>query len=277
MKTVAIAALGLCAAAGSASAFVAPGPVAARGVPQRLRMSEVEEPVEATAEEPVEVTPAAVPTTTNVGIISPGMSVAVPFLERPAGLDSFKLAGDYGFDPLGFAKDKESLIKYREAEIKHARLAMLAAAGWIFAERFDAGLAGIFGVDSPVADIGGFSPSVLNGGLDKVSPFYWGGVVAFTAAIEIYGAKVKAGACDDSYTPGDFSFDPLGYYPVDKESRFEMQEKEIKNGRLAMLAIVGFAVQEFVTKVPVAAETPFFFEPITKFMSDFSAANGYLQ
>jgi hypothetical protein len=30
--------------------------------------------------------------------------------------------GDYGFDPLGFAKTKESLTYYREAEVKHARL-----------------------------------------------------------------------------------------------------------------------------------------------------------
>merc|ERR1719502_2266909 len=42
----------------------------------------------------------------------------------PAVLDG-SLPGDVGFD-----KNKNSLLWMREAEIKHARLAMLAAVGW---------------------------------------------------------------------------------------------------------------------------------------------------
>merc|ERR1712066_1171339 len=38
-----------------------------------------------------------------------------------------ELAGDYGFDPLGLGKDIEQVRKYREAELIHARWAMLAA------------------------------------------------------------------------------------------------------------------------------------------------------
>ena len=34
---------------------------------------------------------------------------------------------------------------------------------------------------------------------------------------------------------------------------------EIKNGRLAMLAITGFAVQEFLYGSPVVQQTPMFF------------------
>lgn len=56
----------------------------------------------------------------------PTMSEALPFMARPAALDG-SLAGDVGFDPLGFAKNKEDLMNYREAEIKHARLAMLVS------------------------------------------------------------------------------------------------------------------------------------------------------
>jgi hypothetical protein len=37
-------------------------------------------------------------------------------------------------DPLGFAKDKATLVRMRDAEIKHSRLAMLAAAGWPLSE-----------------------------------------------------------------------------------------------------------------------------------------------
>ena len=35
-----------------------------------------------------------------------------------------KLAGDKGFDPAGFATSTEKLRIYREAELKHGRLAM---------------------------------------------------------------------------------------------------------------------------------------------------------
>ena len=36
------------------------------------------------------------------------------------------LAGDFGFDPLLLADTPKKLLWYREAEMKHARLAMLA-------------------------------------------------------------------------------------------------------------------------------------------------------
>jgi Chlorophyll A-B binding protein len=58
--------------------------------------------------------------------VQPSMSVALPFMPRPLALDG-SLVGDVGFDPLGFAKSKEDLMNYREAEIKHGRLAMLVS------------------------------------------------------------------------------------------------------------------------------------------------------
>merc|ERR1712216_553084 len=39
--------------------------------------------------------------------------------------------GDFAFDPLGLAKDEATLERYRVAEIKHARLAMIAIGGFI--------------------------------------------------------------------------------------------------------------------------------------------------
>jgi Chlorophyll A-B binding protein len=56
--------------------------------------------------------------------LQPKMSQSLPFLQRPTALDG-SLVGDVGFDPLGFAKTKADLVNYREAEIKHGRLAML--------------------------------------------------------------------------------------------------------------------------------------------------------
>lgn len=51
------------------------------------------------------------------------MSLAIPFLKRPKNLDG-TLAGDVGFDPLGFSKNEGALAEYREAEIKHGKLDM---------------------------------------------------------------------------------------------------------------------------------------------------------
>jgi light-harvesting complex I chlorophyll a/b binding protein 4 len=46
---------------------------------------------------------------------------------------------------------------------------------------------------------------------------------------------------------GDFKFDPLGFKPKDAAGLKSMQEKEINNGRLAMIAIAGMVVQELVS------------------------------
>jgi Chlorophyll A-B binding protein len=54
----------------------------------------------------------------------PEMSESLPFMMRPPALDG-SMVGDVGFDPFGFAKTKDDLMNYREAEIKHCRLAML--------------------------------------------------------------------------------------------------------------------------------------------------------
>ena len=56
----------------------------------------------------------------------------------------------------------------------------------------------------------------------------------------------KAGLLRDSYVPGDLGFDPLGLKPEDAEDFFNMQTKELQNGRLAMLAAAGFMAQELV-------------------------------
>ena len=131
-------------------------------------------------------TPArAAPTATE-----PEMCRALPWLERPAGLDSLKdadyamylQAGDFGFDPLGWAEvgwglnEGESveerddrLYAYREAELKHGRLAMLAAVGWPLSELYDGRLSMRLGMRPELVNVDdsgvGLAPSLLNGGL----------------------------------------------------------------------------------------------------------------
>ena len=96
---------------GSASAFTSPA--AKASVSFRKMSDDASEGETTTFPEPVV---AALPT----------MSQALPFATRPSALDG-SLAGDVGFDPLGFAKSREDLMNFREAEIKHCRLAMLVS------------------------------------------------------------------------------------------------------------------------------------------------------
>merc|ERR1711884_76493 len=116
-------------------------------------------------------------------------------------------------------------------------------------------------------------PSVLNGGMGKISPFFWGISIVLAAAVDIYGLTAhptKKGAFSipipeskqKGYFPGNLGFDPFGLYPKEEAQQKWMQTAEIKNGRLAMIAITGFAFQEFFTHVAVVNETPFFFQPI---------------
>jgi hypothetical protein len=184
-------------------------------------------------------------------------SQSLPWLDRPEALDG-TYQGDVGFDPLGFAKNKEDLRLYREAEVKHARLAMLAALGWPISELFDRTIAQNLGW-KVVIDASDRAPSVLNGGLDKISPVYWAGIITAAAAIDLI--QINKSVKNPNYTPGNLNFDPLGLYPADKEGQDRMKLAEIKNGRLAMLAITAFAIQEAVTKMGVV-DNPFLFHQL---------------
>ncbi|KAL3807189.1 hypothetical protein ACHAXA_005450 [Cyclostephanos tholiformis] len=188
------------------------------------------------------------------------MSKALPFAQRPKLLDG-SLPGDVGFDPFGFGgADKVSLLNMREAELKHSRLSMLAAVGWPLAELWDKSIAGFLGLE-PALTSTGASPSLLNGGLDKIEPDYWVIVVAIAGLAELANKETKD-AKGKTYVPGDCGFDPLGLMPKDKEGMMAMQTKEIKHGRVAMMAILGYAVQEALYRSPVTDETPFFFKSI---------------
>ena len=184
-------------------------------------------------------------------------SITLPFLNRPKALDG-TYAGNVGFDPFGFAKNKEDLRLFREAEIKHARLAMLAAAGWPLSELFDKKIAAYLDLQ-PVVDASNHAPSVLNGGLAKISPVYWAGILLLASAVDIVQIQ-KSGP---NSTPGDLGFDPFNLFPADKEGQYKMLLTEIKHGRLAMIAITAFAFQEAVSKIGIIDETPFFFHPLS--------------
>ena len=142
---------------------------------------------------------------------------------------------------------------------------MLAAAGWPLSELWDRKIASILDLP-PILDATNRAPSVLNGGLGKINPAYWIGCIALAAAVEGYGGMVnskKAG-----YYPGDYGFDPFGLYPKDENGQARMRLSEIKNGRLAMVAITAFAAQEFVAGSAVIDHAAIFFKPITQVLAD---------
>lgn len=185
------------------------------------------------------------------------MSASLPFLRRPEMLDG-SLPGDRGFDPFNFSSDSSALMWYRDSEIKHARLAMLAAVGWPIAELFHKAIASNFDL-KPILALQDKVPSVLNGGLALTSPLFW---VAAISAAGILEAIATKNANDGRSEPGDFGFDPLGFMQRTTETqKFYVQEAELFNGRLAMLAITGYALQEWFTNMAVVDQTPIFFKP----------------
>lgn len=176
----------------------------------------------------------------------PKMSVALPFMKRPKFLTG-ELAGDVGFDYFGFANSKTALMGYREAEIKHARLAMLAVLGWPLSELLD-------------LDASGHAPTLLNRGLAKINPLFWGTFYFAATVIDLYGIYKEVTARNYAF-PGDLGFDPLGFYPEGEEERMEMQVAEIKHGRIAMIGVAAIALQEYIGREGVVETTPIF-EPV---------------
>jgi hypothetical protein len=145
----------------------------------------------------------------------------------------------------------------REAEIKHSRLAMLACLGFPIAELFDKPIADAIGLPAALTKWGG-SPSLVNGGLGKIDVVYWVAVAALAGIIELENGKMKEEKGKE-YLPGDCNFDPLNLLPKDKEGQMAMMTKEIKHGRLAMMAILGFVAQEALYRTPIVNQIPFKF------------------
>jgi light-harvesting complex I chlorophyll a/b binding protein 4 len=70
------------------------------------------------------------------------------------------------------------------------------------------------------------------------------GWISFVEAVS-FGALANMNEFDR--VPGDFQFDPFKLYPKDPAKQKEMQLKELKNGRLAMIAIGGMVTGASVT------------------------------
>jgi len=203
---------------------------------------------------------------------------AIPALPEPGYRqfdDPILDQADAGFDPLNlgttkaifWGQDAETqYYNYREAELKHGRLAMLAALGWLSSEQLQAGLAQSLNLPDDLVggELGELAPSLVNGGLGGVPTWFFPAVVLVTAWIE--SIPKQRGLRSDALTykpgrgrvPGDFGFDPLGFQKVAEGFGRDLKwlhNAEVKNGRLAMIAITAFVAQEFVTRGSVLLET----------------------
>jgi light-harvesting complex II chlorophyll a/b binding protein 5 len=196
--------------------------------------------------------------------------LALPMLPEPEYrqyADPFLAEADVGFDPLNlasttspFGDGKAAYWNYREAEVKHGRLAMLAALGWIAAETFQPQLAARYGLPDELAT-GELAPSILNGGLLGLPSLFLPVVVMIASWIELAPQRKDARSSTVSYkpqigrVPGDYGFDPLDL-EVQIRSIFGydkvwLHNAELKHGRLGMLAITAFVAQEVLLKIPV--------------------------
>jgi hypothetical protein len=181
------------------------------------------------------------------------------------------MPGDVGFDPLGLANfdlsvdgatDKQRsaalvLRDYRDAELKHGRLAMLAAVAWPLQEQLNPYFAAKLHMPNLVAETGGLSPSVLNGGLEQAPVA--ASVLAFAAmvsAVELQGLRIKEATPVNEWRVGDYGTARIA--EPGTEQFFSLQEGEIWNGRIAMIAIFAYVVQEALTGFPTANTIPFF-------------------
>jgi len=130
------------------------------------------------------------------------------------------------FDPAGFAKvgDKEGFNNLRAAEIKHGRVAMMAALGAVVQhfvkfpgfEKVPAGVSAVF-----------------------TTPGTYGFIVLL-----VFGAGFELGIWvqDPAKEPGNFG-NPVGWGSYDDD----MRNKEINNGRFAMFAALGIIAADILT------------------------------
>jgi len=163
------------------------------------------------------------------------MSKSMPFLLEPANTKGW--VGDVGFDPLGFS-DNFDMKWLRESEIKHGRICMLATVGYVMQQFWT--LPGLLHVDDS-----NLAPTVV--GASAMLQ-----IVGYVGVLEFWTNKGKVTMEDmfedETRVPGAFGFDPMGLSVGKSQEQKELMEyKEIKNGRLAMLAIGGMIHHNWVT------------------------------
>lgn len=183
-----------------------------------------------------------------------------------AGVGSGTLPGDWDFDPLNLA-DKDYIKQaqyrlldllpggnpnndppppprpsalvlrdYREAEIRHGRLAMLAVIIWPIQEKIDRLL-----LDEDKCGPLLYGPITL-----PYLPLFMTLVMMLLGYLDIYAKDIQEEEdIGDAFLPGDCFWDPLRILEgAPATMKRNMQERELFNGRVAMVAFAAFVFEE---------------------------------
>jgi len=181
------------------------------------------------------------------------MSQALPWMPVPEDLTNDplnkSLPGDVGFDPLGFASNDyvqevwdnfgftfDRMRWYREAELMHGRVAMVATFNLLLRETSITGV-----LPDKVLEIGAI----------------WQFVQGFAMFEAFRGWRLLF---EQDKIAGDLGFGAGMIGDVSQEERAkslaEKQFRELQNGRLAMMAFAGMAAQYWVTGRAVGVNIP---------------------
>jgi light-harvesting complex I chlorophyll a/b binding protein 1 len=133
------------------------------------------------------------------------------------------------FDQYVVAKDVQPAF-LREAELKHGRLAMMGSILLPLTEQFSDNLGINFFQDHP--EFVGMCLSFM----------FIGEFASMIRGWE--NPTIKPFALKEDYQPGDFGLT----FGVNDESLGDQMDKELNNGRLAMIGILGMMAQELATQ-----------------------------
>jgi len=173
---------------------------------------------------------AFIPSSSRVGYTT-SINVS-PDLERLVGASVE--TGGAAWDPLDIT-DFVPVEYARKAELANGRVAMLATVGWLW-PKYVGHFTGSLSTTDPIA------------AARKCDLQFWAQFVALCGAFEVYTYQQEMNG--KSRTPqfgGETPvYDVMDLYPKDEAKRKEMELAELKNARLAMLGIAGFAASYFI-------------------------------
>ena len=136
------------------------------------------------------------------------------------------------FDPLNFAKDESRIAYLREAELKHGRLAIVTS------------------TLMPITEYITHEKSIHN--FDKL-PVHFQMLIISSMFMAEFASMIRGWKnpytnpfeLKDDYQPGDFGFKISRDLETDES--IDLLNKELNNGRMAMMGAIGMIAQELIT------------------------------